>query len=169
MAYKGALARPLLCPESALAGLSADKLRAFHARNFTPPRMVLAAAGLSHAQLKQMADELLGGLPSAPASPAPASTYVGGDFRCAPHLAGCFSAGCCVLRLLSDSAGASIQIFHSRLQRFAAQTARGHSLDMALLRCMLLASLLKLHDCKARPPAAQAVLGVGHDAHHAGL
>ena len=81
VAYKGALARPLLCPESALGGLSADKLRAFHTRNFTPPRMVLAAAGLSHAQLKQMADELLGGLPLAPASPAPASTYVGGDFR----------------------------------------------------------------------------------------
>ena len=81
VAYKGALARPLLCPESALAGLSADKLRAFHARNFTAPRMVLAAAGLPHSQLKQMADELLGGLPSAPASPAPASTYVGGDFR----------------------------------------------------------------------------------------
>jgi hypothetical protein len=83
VAYKGALARPLLCPESALPGLSADKLRAFHARNFTAPRIVLAAAGVQHATLKSLADELVGGLPSAPPSPAPASTYVGGDFRCA--------------------------------------------------------------------------------------
>ncbi len=83
VAYKGALARPLLCPESALPGLSADKLRAFHARNFTAPRIVLAAAGVQHATLKSLADELVGGLPSAPPSPTPASTYVGGDFRCA--------------------------------------------------------------------------------------
>ena len=46
VAYSGGLARPLICPESALAGLKADALAEFVARNYTPSRMVLAAAGL---------------------------------------------------------------------------------------------------------------------------
>ena len=83
MAYKGALARPVICPESALSGLSADKLRAFHERNFTAPRIVLAAAGMPHSALTQLADDMVGKLPGAPPAPTPASTYVGGDFRCA--------------------------------------------------------------------------------------
>ena len=51
VAYSGGLARPLIAPESALAGLKADALAEFVARNYTPSRMTLAGAGVTQARL----------------------------------------------------------------------------------------------------------------------
>ena len=59
VAYSGGLARPLIAPESALAGLNADALAAFVARNYTPSRMTLAGAGVAQvraAGLRRRAD-----------------------------------------------------------------------------------------------------------------
>ncbi len=83
VAYTGGLARPLIVPESALAGLSAGKLADFVARNYTAPRITLAGAGVSQADLVGLAQPLLDFLPKAAPAPQPAFTYVGGDFRCA--------------------------------------------------------------------------------------
>ena len=83
VAYTGGLARPLIVPESALSGLSAAKLAEFVAHNYTAPRITLAGAGVSQADLVGLAQPLLEFLPKAAPEPQPASTYVGGDFRCA--------------------------------------------------------------------------------------
>eukprot|EP00884_Botryococcus_braunii_P023435 jgi/Botrbrau1/9776/Bobra.85_1s0021.1 len=81
VAFTGALAKPLLAPESVIPGFSAEALTAFVAENYTAPRIALAAAGVGHADLLSWAKPLVGGLPSAPKSPSPTSTYVGGDWR----------------------------------------------------------------------------------------
>lgn len=47
VAYSGGLARPLIAPESALDGLSADGLAEFVAQNYTAPRIVLSGAGVT--------------------------------------------------------------------------------------------------------------------------
>lgn len=86
VAYTGGLARPLIVPESALAGLSASSLADFVARNYTAPRITLAGAGVSQADLVGLAQPLLDFLPKAAPEPQPASTYVGGDFRCGDRI-----------------------------------------------------------------------------------
>ena len=82
VAYTGALARPLVCPEQAVKGLSADKLHHFVSQNFTAPRIVVSAAGIPHKELVSLAEPLFSGLPQQQKPPQPSSTYVGGDFRC---------------------------------------------------------------------------------------
>ena len=82
VAYTGALARPLVCPEQAVKGLSADKLHHFVSQNFTAPRIVVSAAGIPHKELVSLAKPLFSGLPQQQKPPQPSSTYVGGDFRC---------------------------------------------------------------------------------------
>jgi hypothetical protein len=89
VAYTGGLARPLIVPESALAGLSASSLADFVARNYTAPRITLAGAGVSQADLVGLAQPLLDFLPKAAPEPQPASTYVGGDFRCGDRIRTC--------------------------------------------------------------------------------
>ena len=54
VAYTGALARPLFCPEGAIGGLSAEKLAGFVKENYTGPRVVLAAAGMGTSQYLQV-------------------------------------------------------------------------------------------------------------------
>lgn len=81
VAYTGGLARPLIAPESALPNLSASALAEFVAANYTAPRITLAGAGMSQADLVGLAQPLLESLPNAGAGPQPASSYMGGDFR----------------------------------------------------------------------------------------
>ena len=67
----------------AAAKLTPDALRAFVAANYTAPRIVLAGAGIAHAELSGLGSPLLAAAlpPGAPRPAAPASAYVGGDFR----------------------------------------------------------------------------------------
>ncbi len=88
VAFTGGLARPLVAPADALGALDADAAAAFYAANYTAPRMVLAGAGVGHAELVALAEPLLAaaapGAPGAPGAHAePASAYVGGDARTA--------------------------------------------------------------------------------------
>lgn len=80
--YSGAMANPLLAPESAIARLSSEILEEFVAENYTAPRMVLAASGVEHEELLSIAEPLLSDLPSVPRPSEPKSVYIGGDYRC---------------------------------------------------------------------------------------
>ncbi|XP_030457500.1 mitochondrial-processing peptidase subunit alpha [Syzygium oleosum] len=79
--YTGALANPLLAPESALNRLDNTILEEFVAENYTAPRMVFAASGVEHEELLSIAEHLLSDLPNVARPAEPASKYVGGDFR----------------------------------------------------------------------------------------
>ena len=83
VAWSGGLGRPLVCPEGALSSLSSEGLHAFHQALYTPPHLVLAAAGVAHNELVSLAKPLLESVPSGQKVPQPPSKYVGGDFRCA--------------------------------------------------------------------------------------
>ncbi|XP_044472123.1 mitochondrial-processing peptidase subunit alpha-like [Mangifera indica] len=80
--YSGALANPLLAPESAINRLNSTILEEFVAENYTAPRLVLAASGVEHEQLLSVAEPLLSDLPSVPCPQEPKSVYIGGDYRC---------------------------------------------------------------------------------------
>lgn len=80
VAYTGALAKPLVCPENSLGALNDETLHDFFTANYVAPRIVLAGSGVKHSALKQLAEPLLTGVPGGQAS-EPASKYVGGDYR----------------------------------------------------------------------------------------
>ncbi|CAM8936226.1 unnamed protein product [Rhodiola kirilowii] len=80
--YAGALANPLLAPESAVDTLNASLLEEFVAEHYTAPRIVLAAYGAEHEELLSVAEPLLSDLPKVSHPAEPVSKYVGGDYRC---------------------------------------------------------------------------------------
>uniref|UniRef100_A0A7N0UV31 Mitochondrial-processing peptidase subunit alpha n=1 Tax=Kalanchoe fedtschenkoi TaxID=63787 RepID=A0A7N0UV31_KALFE len=80
--YSGALANPLLAPESAIDKLNGSLLEDYIAEHYTAPRMVLAAYGVDHEDLVSIAEPLLSDLPNVPHPGEPNSVYVGGDYRC---------------------------------------------------------------------------------------
>ncbi|XP_044464649.1 mitochondrial-processing peptidase subunit alpha-like [Mangifera indica] len=80
--YSGALANPLLAPESAISRLNSTILEEFVAENYTASRLVVAASGVEHEQLLSVAEPLLSDLPSVPRPQEPKSVYTGGDYRC---------------------------------------------------------------------------------------
>ncbi|GFY98388.1 mitochondrial processing peptidase alpha subunit [Actinidia rufa] len=84
--YSGALANPLLAPESAISRLNSASLEEFVSENYTAPRMVLAASGVEHEELVKIAEPLLSDLPIIPRPEEPKSVYVGGDYRCQAEL-----------------------------------------------------------------------------------
>jgi processing peptidase subunit alpha len=79
--YQGALSRPLVCPEDAVGGLSADMLNEFVTDNYTAGRIVVAGAGMEHKELVSLAEPLFSGLPSSGKAEQPPTKYLGGDFR----------------------------------------------------------------------------------------
>ncbi|KHG28938.1 Mitochondrial-processing peptidase subunit alpha [Gossypium arboreum] len=79
--YAGALANPLLVPESAIDRLNSGILEEFVTENYKGNRIVLAASGIEHEELLQIAEPLLSDLPAGPPLNEPKSVYVGGDFR----------------------------------------------------------------------------------------
>lgn len=81
VAYEGGLARPLVASPEAAAALDPEAVVAFHAATFSAPRVVVAGAGVEHQALVDAVAPLLEALPSAAGPAAPASTYVGGDWR----------------------------------------------------------------------------------------
>ncbi|CAL5360444.1 unnamed protein product [Camellia sinensis] len=80
--YYGALANPLLAPESAINRLDCRILEEFVAENYTASWMVLAASGVEHEELLKIAEPLLSDLPSIRRREEPKFVYVGGDYRC---------------------------------------------------------------------------------------
>ncbi|KAJ8638620.1 hypothetical protein MRB53_012887 [Persea americana] len=80
--YSGALANPLLAPESAISRLNSTILEEFVVENYTAPRIVLAASGVEHEELISYAEPLLSDLPKVAPPETPKSVYVGGDYRC---------------------------------------------------------------------------------------
>ncbi|CAN0901419.1 Mitochondrial-processing peptidase subunit alpha [Linum grandiflorum] len=80
--FSGALANPLLAPESAINRLNSTLLEEFIAENYTAPRMVLAASGVDHEELVSIAEPLLSDLPKISRNSEPQSVYTGGEFRC---------------------------------------------------------------------------------------
>ncbi|KAK9043870.1 hypothetical protein V6N11_072194 [Hibiscus sabdariffa] len=80
--YSGALANPLLAPESAVNLLNSTVLEDFVVENFIASRMVLAATGVEHEELLSVAEPLLSDLPNIPRAQEPKSMYNGGDYRC---------------------------------------------------------------------------------------
>ncbi|KAJ0006734.1 hypothetical protein Pint_29570 [Pistacia integerrima] len=79
--YAGALANPLLAPESMLNRLDSTVLEEFIAENYTAPRIVLAASGVDLDELLPIAEPLLSDLPKLSRPVEPKSVYVGGDYR----------------------------------------------------------------------------------------
>ncbi|GMY36203.1 mitochondrial-processing peptidase subunit alpha-like [Fagus crenata] len=80
--YSGALANPIIAPESAIHRLNSAILEEFVAENYTAPRLVLAATGVAHDELLSVAEPLLSDLPSVSRPEEPKSVYTGGDYRC---------------------------------------------------------------------------------------
>lgn len=84
--YVGAFGQPLLArPESSLGRLNGEVFHDFVGRNYTAPRIVVAASGADHDELLSVAEPLLSdllpaALPAQSNTPA-ASKYVGGDWR----------------------------------------------------------------------------------------
>jgi processing peptidase subunit alpha len=78
--YSGALANPLLAPESALDRIDSSLLAKFVAENYTASRMVLAASGVDHEELLSLAEPLLSDLPNEQRPKAPESVYLGGNY-----------------------------------------------------------------------------------------
>ncbi|GLU14416.1 hypothetical protein SLE2022_309880 [Rubroshorea leprosula] len=79
--YDGALGNPFLANESALDRLNGSILRELVVENYTDGRMVLAASGVVHEQLLQIAEPLLSNLPAGTYLEEPKSYYVGGHYR----------------------------------------------------------------------------------------
>ncbi len=82
-AFSGqALGRPILGTPDTIRSFDEATIRAFLAREYTPGKMVLAAAGdVDHARIVDMAERLFGGMPAiAPRQPEP-GRYTGGERR----------------------------------------------------------------------------------------
>lgn len=79
-AYDGSLGQPLLLDPSALEGFSNDTLKEFASGLLQPSKMLLAGAGIAHAEFKALAHPLVGSAHPGAALAAPkASAYVGGS------------------------------------------------------------------------------------------
>ncbi|KAJ0964708.1 hypothetical protein J5N97_025846 [Dioscorea zingiberensis] len=89
--YSGALANPLIAPESAINRLNSSILEEFIAENYTASRIVLAASGVDHDELVSIAEPLLSDLPKVARIDEPKSVYTGvSDFQQKTHLAVAF-------------------------------------------------------------------------------
>ncbi|KAJ0964748.1 hypothetical protein J5N97_025886 [Dioscorea zingiberensis] len=75
--YSGALANPLIAPESAINRLNSSILEEFIAENYTASRIVLAASGVDHDELVSIAEPLLSDLPKVARIDEPKSVYTG--------------------------------------------------------------------------------------------
>lgn len=77
-----AIGRPILGRPETIQGFTGDTIRAFMAREYTPDRMVLAAAGaIEHERAVEAAEAALGGIPAGAAPTLPSAGYTGGEKR----------------------------------------------------------------------------------------
>jgi predicted Zn-dependent peptidase len=76
------IGRPILGMPDTVKSFDADIIRRFMAREYTPPKMVLAAAGdVEHAQVLELAEKVFGGLPAPERQDAVPGRYTGGERR----------------------------------------------------------------------------------------
>ncbi len=76
------IGRPILGTPETIRSFDADRIRRFIAREYTPAKMVLAAAGdVDHAQVVEGAEKLFGSLVAAEAHEAQPGLYTGGERR----------------------------------------------------------------------------------------
>ncbi|WP_201861146.1 M16 family metallopeptidase [Microvirga soli] len=77
-----AVGRPILGTPETIKSFDEATIRAFLAREYTPGKMVLAAAGdVEHAQIVDLAERLFGAMPTVPARQPEAGRYTGGERR----------------------------------------------------------------------------------------
>ncbi|MBB3018915.1 putative Zn-dependent peptidase [Microvirga lupini] len=77
-----AVGRPILGTPDTIKSFDEATIRAFLAREYTPGKMVLAAAGdVEHAQIVDLAERLFGAMPTVPARQPEAGHYTGGERR----------------------------------------------------------------------------------------
>ncbi len=77
-----ALGRPILGRPETIANFDAATIRAFMAREYTPSRMVFAAAGqVDHAEVVDAVGQALGTIPASEAPEPPGGVYTGGERR----------------------------------------------------------------------------------------
>jgi predicted Zn-dependent peptidase len=83
IAFSGqAIGRPILGRPETIKSFDAEIIRAFMAREYTPARMVFAAAGqVDHGRVLDAVGRALGGIPEAQAPEPPHGTYTGGERR----------------------------------------------------------------------------------------
>ena len=81
VAFTGGLARPLVAPAPAVAALTPAALADYVATHYTAPRLVLAGAGVSQADLGGLAGPMLDTVRGGSIAAPPPSRYVGGDAR----------------------------------------------------------------------------------------
>jgi len=75
------LGKPLACPKRNFGAVTPEVLNAFVSEQYSPSKMVLAAAGYDHEELVALASKTFGALPAGAAqTPAP-SVYTGGEYR----------------------------------------------------------------------------------------
>lgn len=73
------IGRSILGTPQSVRSFTPDSLRAYMAKNYRAPGMVVAAAGdIDHAAIVEQISQRLAALPSGPATPAPPARYVGG-------------------------------------------------------------------------------------------
>jgi predicted Zn-dependent peptidase len=82
-AFSGqAVGRPILGTPDTIKSFDEATIRAFLAREYTPGKMVLAAAGdVDHAQIVDMAERLFGGMPAIAPQQPESGRYTGGERR----------------------------------------------------------------------------------------
>ncbi|MBD2747151.1 insulinase family protein [Microvirga sp. BT688] len=77
-----AVGRPILGTPETIKSFDEATIRAFLAREYTPGKMVLAAAGdVEHAQIVDLAERLFGAMPAVEARQPEAGRYTGGERR----------------------------------------------------------------------------------------
>jgi predicted Zn-dependent peptidase len=77
-----AVGRPILGTPDTIKSFDEATIRAFLAREYTPGKMVLAAAGdVEHARIVDLADRLFGAMPSVEARQPESGHYTGGERR----------------------------------------------------------------------------------------
>jgi predicted Zn-dependent peptidase len=77
-----AVGRPILGTPDTIKSFDEATIRAFLAREYTPGKMVLAAAGdVEHARIVDLAERLFGAMPTVPARQPEAGRYTGGERR----------------------------------------------------------------------------------------
>jgi predicted Zn-dependent peptidase len=82
-----AVGRPILGTPETIKSFDEATIRAFLAREYTPGKMVLAAAGdVEHAQIVDLAERLFGAMPTVEARQPEAGRYTGGERRIARKL-----------------------------------------------------------------------------------
>jgi predicted Zn-dependent peptidase len=81
------IGRPILGTPETIRAFDVDMIRRFLAREYTPGKMVLAAAGdVEHVQVVEAADRFFGTMPAAEPRPVEPAHYTGGERRMARRL-----------------------------------------------------------------------------------